>query len=107
MKCEKCGSENIQRCEMAYESGTSSFSLSGQTVGAGVGNGGIGGGVAHTESSGTSHSLLARRLAPPEAKGYLFKVFFAFLALVGVMAGSGTLFLLSFLTLGLCIYFSY
>ena len=92
---------------MVYESGTNSISLSGRTVGVGVGGGKIGGGVAHTESSGTSRSLLAKRVAPPEEKGYLFKFFFGFLASLGVMVASGKLYWFSLAILALCIYFSY
>lgn len=80
MQCEKCNSENTQRLEVVYEGGTQNIQTTSHTTGVGIGGGGVGFGGASTTTSGTSRSLLASRAAPPSRRGYLFPVFFGFLA---------------------------
>lgn len=66
MKCPKCESENTQRLEVAFHSGTQNISTSSNTAGMGIGSGGrigFGGGV--TKTSGQSQSVLAATCAPP------------------------------------------
>lgn len=80
MQCNQCGSDNTQRLQMVYEGGTANINTTSHTGGIGAGKGGLGVGVATTTTSGVSRSLLAERAAPPGKAGYLFKLFFAFLA---------------------------
>lgn len=72
MKCPDCGSDNCQRLEVVYQSGT--FNIRAQSSGAGVGlsHGGIGGGVGTSETYGTSQTQLAAKAAPPEKMSYKF-----------------------------------
>jgi hypothetical protein len=66
MKCPKCESENTQRLEVAFHSGTQNISTTSNTAGVGIGSGGrigFGGGV--TTTSGQSQSVLASACSPP------------------------------------------
>ena len=81
MKCPKCESENTQRLEVAFHSGTQNISTTSNTAGVGIGSGGrigFGGGV--TTTSGQSQSVLAAACAPPVKKSYK-------LPLLGVLFG--------------------
>lgn len=71
MKCPKCESENTQRLEVAFHSGTQNISTTSNSAGVGIGSGGrigFGGGV--TTTSGQSQSVLAAACSPPAIKSY-------------------------------------
>jgi hypothetical protein len=69
MKCPKCQSENTQRLQVAYESGTSNIDTHSKTVGGGLGGTSLGGGAAYTNTTGVSQTRMAERASPPEKKG--------------------------------------
>lgn len=69
MKCPKCESENTQRLEVTFNSGTQNISTSSNSTGIGIGSGGrIGVGLGRTKTSGQSQSILAQQVAPPAKK---------------------------------------
>lgn len=107
MHCPKCQSENTQTLEMAYRSGTQN--LSGSIHASGIGFGRDGAAIAAGSGvlAGTTQSLLARDVAPPERRGYLFKAFFGFMASLGVMSGWGAFYWLSLAVLLVCFYRAY
>ena len=79
MKCPKCESENTQRLEVAFHSGTQNISTTSNTAGVGIGSGGrigFGGGV--TTTSGQSQSVLASACSPPAKKSYKWPAIVAF-----------------------------
>lgn len=61
MQCDKCNSDNIQKLEMVYESGTHRISTTSDTSGEYGGR---------TETSGSSQSALSARASPPAKKTY-------------------------------------
>ena len=69
VQCEKCGSENVQRLEVVYESGTSFGSSTSSGSSSTKGTGRASGSSYQTEHSGTSYgfsqSNLAASVAPP------------------------------------------
>jgi predicted nucleic-acid-binding Zn-ribbon protein len=66
MKCPKCESENTQRLEVAFHSGTQNISTNSSSTGFGIGSSGnIGLGVGRTQTSGQSQSILAQQISPP------------------------------------------
>jgi hypothetical protein len=69
MQCTQCGSDNVQRLSIIYQSGTQHISTTSTTFGAGGGTG-FGVGSATTSTSGTSQSYLAVKAAPPLKKSY-------------------------------------
>jgi hypothetical protein len=80
MKCEKCGSDNVQRLQVTYEGGTHNIEMEGTADGGGDGHG-----SQYITSSGKSSTLLAERVAPPEKQSYvlmsLILVFISFFCL--------------------------
>ena len=69
MQCPKCGSDNCQRLEVVYEGGTQQINTTSRTSGVGITGGpSLGGAMAHTSTTGTSQSTLARKAAPPQKK---------------------------------------
>jgi hypothetical protein len=88
MKCPKCESENTQRLEVAFRSGTQNISTSSNTAGVGIGSGGrlgFGGGV--TKTSGQSQSILAQQAAPPAKKSYKWPVICVLFSGAGSLIG--------------------
>ena len=71
MQCPHCNSDNCQRLEVAYQSGTSNIQTRSSGVGVGMGRGGIGVGVGNSKTSGTSQTQLAQKASPPKKKRYL------------------------------------
>lgn len=68
-KCLCCGSSNVQRCEMIFNSGVTMSSGTSRSVGIGVGSGGsIGVGIAGGSSSSVAMTNLAQIAAPPAKK---------------------------------------
>ena len=71
-RCSQCGSEDIQKLSVVYETGTSIINTQtrGSSTGIGIARGGIGVGTAVNSSRtrGTQTSELAKRAAPPPAK---------------------------------------
>ena len=70
IKCPQCASDNMQRVEVAYLQGSSNIQSMSNTVGAGIGRGGIAVGGAKTSTTGASQSLLAESLSPPVKAGW-------------------------------------
>ncbi len=65
MQCEKCGSENTQKLEMAFDGGTQGISTTSHTAGVGSLSGALGLGGSITKTSGTAMSVLAQKASPP------------------------------------------
>jgi hypothetical protein len=68
MQCEKCGSENTQRLQVAFEGGTQDISATSHTAGVGSLSGALGLSGSITKTSGTSQSVLAQKVAPPQKR---------------------------------------
>ena len=85
MNCPSCASDNTQRFEVVYESGThfnqSRSGMSGLGVGVGGRGLGVGVGMGSSSTKGVSRSLQAERTAPPE-KTNIGKV------VIGAIAGA-------------------
>ena len=103
MNCLKCGSDNCQRLEVVYESGTQQINTTSRTVGGGVARAGVGGGAAHTTTSGTSRSTLANKAAPPVKQSIGM---FVIMIVIGIfmLAGGWFLKLLGIAVIGFAIY---
>ena len=103
MNCLKCGSDNCQRLEVVYESGTQQINTTSRTVGGGVARAGVGGGAAHTTTSGTSRSTLANKAAPPLKQSVGM---FVIMVVIGIfmLAGGWFLKLLGIAVIGFAIY---
>lgn len=103
MNCLKCGSDNCQRLEVVYESGTQQINTTSRTVGGGVARAGVGGGAAHTTTSGTSRSTLANKAAPPLKQSIGM---FVIMVVIGIfmLAGGWFLKLLGIVLIGFAIY---
>ena len=103
MNCLKCGSDNCQRLEVVYESGTQQINTTSRTVGGGVARAGVGGGAAHTTTSGTSRSTLANKAAPPLKQSIGM---FVIMVVIGIfmLAGGWFLKLLGIAVIGFAIY---
>ena len=72
MQCPKCSSDNTQRLEVVYESGTQQIRTMSNTVGGGGAyGGGPFGGAAVTSTSGTQQTASAQKAAPPTKKSYI------------------------------------
>lgn len=114
MKCPKCESDNTQRLQVAFHSGTQNISTTSNSAGVGIGSGGrigFGGGV--TKTSGQSQSVLAAACSPPAKrsdKGPSFGLILGLLPcqlflLLGSLSSSGFLATLG-LVFGTLIVFS-
>lgn len=68
MICPTCNSENTQRLEVIYDSGTHDINTKSNSTGIGFGGGGIGFGLGKTKTRGTSQSGLAQKASPPSKK---------------------------------------
>lgn len=85
MNCPKCASENTQRLEVAFQSGTQNISTSSRSTGVGISSGGsIGLGLGRTKTSGQSQSILAQQVSPPAKKSYKWP---AIVMAIGLLAG--------------------
>lgn len=107
MNCPQCKSDNVQRFSVIYQSGTQNINTQSRSFGAGVGSGGAFG-SAHTTTSGTSQSLMAKITAPPEKKSYKFAILCLIFGVLVMFVGSYQL--VGFLLIGLgglLGYFSY
>ena len=89
MQCEKCGSDNTQRLQVAYESGTQEFNAESHTAGVGSISGALGLSGSITETKGTSQSVLAQKAAPPAKKPLGFSLVCIVIGLL-CLAGSGS-----------------
>ena len=88
MKCPKCESDNTQRLEVAFHSGTQNISTTSNTAGVGIGGGGrfgYGGGI--TTTSGQSQSILAQQAPPPRKKSYKWPAIGAFFGILMGLTG--------------------
>ena len=105
MKCPKCESENTQRLEIAFNSGTQNISTSSRSTGIGIGSGGsIGIGMGRAKTSGQSQSILAQQAAPPRKKSYKWAVIATFLGLIILATGQAMGILIGLAVIGLSGY---
>lgn len=98
VQCSECGSDNVQRVSMAFESGIST--VESKTRGVGLAGGGIGVGAAKTK--GVQQSALSQRLSPPRKKGLkwaIISIIFGFIIL-GAASGGGKLLGLLLMVIG-------
>lgn len=86
MQCKKCGSDNTQRLEVAYEHGTSLIDTRSHSVG-GDNSGVLG---VTTTTTGTSQTRLAKRAEPPEKKPLRFAAIGIGLSLL-ILNGGGSI----------------
>lgn len=85
MQCTSCNSDNVQRLSVIYKMGTQQINTTSHTTGVGGGFGsGFGGGLgtARTNTHGTSQTLIAQQVAPPEKKKYTGAVLFGLAGLI-------------------------
>lgn len=68
MQCPTCQSDQVQRLEVIYDSGTRNIHATSHTTGFGLGSS-VGAGGLRTSASGTEQTTLAAKLAPPAKKG--------------------------------------
>jgi hypothetical protein len=87
MDCPQCKSDNTQKLSIIYDAGTQNIKTSSSTFGSGVGRGGVGIGSAHTTTTGTSQSVMAKKLAPPPKKSYALVSGLSILGLILFFAG--------------------
>src|ERR1700710_2335114 len=83
MRCTKCDSDNTQRLEVVYKSGTSAINTKSHSIGLGLSDGLGLGGIA-TKTRGTSQTALGEQASPPQKKGYKWagiSVFFGLIAM--------------------------
>lgn len=92
MQCPKCNSENTQRLEQIYESGTQQIRTTSNTVGGGGGFGGGGafGGGGVTTTSGIQQTGSAQKAAPPAKKSYAGAIILAVIAVPVIFDPSAT-----------------
>lgn len=90
MKCPTCESENTQRLETAYRSGTQNISTFSTTAGAGIGGGRLGGGGGVTRTSGQQQSMLASSCMPPSKVSYKWPIIGLIAGFFLLIAGSAT-----------------
>ncbi len=97
MQCPTCGSDNTQRLEVIYESGTQEIRTTSNTVGGGGGFGGGGafGGGGVTSTRGTQQTASAKKAAPPAKKSYVGAVLLSLIAFPVVFNPSATYFLIA------------
>lgn len=108
MKCPKCESENTQRLEVAFHSGTQNISTTSNTAGVGIGGGGrigFGGGV--TKTSGQSQSILAQQAAPPVKKSYKWPAIGVLFGLPFIFSGDVAATITGLSVGGICGYLVY
>ena len=99
LQCLECGTDDIQRVELAYLSGTSNINMvsKGRSVGVGVsragGNTGLGAGVAGTKmkTTGTDQSMLAESLTPPSKKSIFWTIIFILIGWPSAVMGLAVL----------------
>jgi hypothetical protein len=87
MQCDKCGSENTQRLEVAFESGTNDINTKSHTAGVASITGALGIGGSVTKTSGISQSVLAQKVSPPLKKSYKWP---SISVIVGLLCFSST-----------------
>lgn len=106
MQCEKCGSENTQRLEVAFEGGTQSITAKSHTAGVGSISGALGLSGSVTKTSGTSQSALAKKAAPPIKKSFIWPVIGVFVGVL-CLGGSATATMFGLLLMAAGGYFGY
>ncbi len=72
--CPQCGSDNIQRFSVAFRGGASTIDTKTSTTGIGIGRGGLGVGTAGSHTTGVQMTQLAKEVAPPAKKKYMFPI---------------------------------
>lgn len=87
MHCGKCGSENTQRLQLIYDGGTQDISATSHTAGVGSISGALGLSGSVTKTAGTSRSVLAQKVSPPEKRKLMAVVV---LALIGFLCLTGS-----------------
>lgn len=72
--CPQCGSENIQRFSVAFRGGASTIDTKTAGTGVGLSGGHLGIGVGGAHTTGVQMTQLAKEVAPPVKKKYLFPI---------------------------------
>jgi hypothetical protein len=68
IQCQGCGSENVQKLSIVFDSGLSDINAKEGGVGIGFGSGGLGIGFGSSKIKGSNQSRLSQKAAPPEKK---------------------------------------
>ena len=102
MQCPKCSSDNTQRLEVIFESGTQQIRTVSNTVGGGgaYGGGPFGGGAV-TSTSGTQQTASAQKASPPTKKSYVGPILLAIVSVPVVFNPSLEYFLFAAPAMGL------
>ena len=109
--CPQCGSENIQRFSVAFRGGASTIDTKTAGTGVGLSGGHLGIGVGGAHTTGVQMTQLAKEVAPPVKKKYLFPIIasiivsFVLRAFTESIIGSTVSGLLGFIGLAACLYF--
>ena len=109
--CPQCGSENIQRFSVAFRGGASTIDTKTAGTGVGLSGGHLGIGVGGAHTTGVQMTQLAKEVAPPVKKKYLFPIIasiivsFVLRAFTESIIGSTVSGLLGFIGLAACVYF--
>jgi hypothetical protein len=106
MRCTKCGSENTQRLQVAFEGGTQEINARSHTASVGSIRGALGLSGAVTKTKGTSQSILAQKASPPQKRSFMGP---AIAIIIGLFCldGSGGTFVFGLLLLAAGGYFGY
>lgn len=81
MNCNKCDSDNTQRLEVVYESGTQNINTKTGSTGIGFGRGGAAIGFGKAKTKGIARSTSAMKAAPPTKKKLLWFLVMVFIGL--------------------------
>jgi hypothetical protein len=87
MQCSKCSSDNTQRLEVVYESGTQNINTRSNSVGVGF-SGKLGVGGATTKTQGTSQTTIAQKASPPSKKPFKLGIAAAIFGMFFLGSGS-------------------
>jgi hypothetical protein len=101
MHCPKCSSDNTQRLEVIYESGTQQIRTVSNTVGGGGAGSGPFGGGAVTSTTGTQQTASAQKASPPTKKSYVGPILLAVVSVPVVFNPSFEYFLFAAPAMGL------
>jgi hypothetical protein len=108
MQCSKCGSQETQRLEVAFEGGTQQVSTKSHTAGVGSLTGALGLAGAITKTSGTHQSYLAQKAAPPSKKPLKWAIILMVFGVFGLDGNLSAMFMgLALLSIGVGAYVAY
>lgn len=96
MKCEKCGSDNTQRLQVVYESGTSQINTQSHSIGSAGTSDNYGTANFSTSTTGTVQTALGTRAAPPQEKSFKGAGISLLIGFFMLWEGSGWVYMLGF-----------